>query len=178
MRYRILTLLIVLLPACSLFAKRLPQPCSLLTAEQLNTYLYTNERQTVKQLISKKNRCEFRSENGFVKIKIEYKPFKDVQTAFMALKKEHADNLATIKKGDKAENEYNVLGTVISAKPDDYYMMGDGSITEGPNVVCFRFLMDNNIVSLTCRGLMKTTVVSALANLYNIALKNAGKPLY
>lgn len=177
MRYLILLFAFMLAPSLSLLAHKTPSPCALLSAQQINSLLYANERQAVKQLISKKDRCEFRSDNGFVKIYIEYKKYKDVQTAFMALKKEHADNLATVKKGEKVENEYNVLGIVPEAKPDDYYMMGDGSITEGPNVISFRFLLDNYIVCFKTRGMMKTTVVSQLGKLYNTVLENAGRQL-
>ncbi|MBS1584952.1 MAG: hypothetical protein JSS82_05340 [Bacteroidetes bacterium] len=168
-----LFLFICLLTAPTLFSFKgdIHKACDILTADQVyNVIGYPVKEEAT----ADKKTCLYKTENGFIKIAVSYMAYKDPEAAFQALKKQHAENLAHVKKGEMVENTYNVLGTVPEAKPDDYYMMGDGSMAEGPNAVSFRFMVGKYVIMLNTRGIMKTILVPKLGAVYNTVLKNAG----
>jgi hypothetical protein len=174
MKYRTLFIALAIAAALPAIAKEIRKASAVITLAQLNNVLGYN----FKLESSSVNYCEYKSDNGFARVSVAYHAYKTPQEAFLALREGRAANLAMVKKGEKAENEYNVLGTVPEAKPDDYYLSGDGSITAGPNAVSFRFLINNAIITFNVRGIMKTLVVPRLGTIYNTVLKNTGKQLH
>jgi len=171
MRYLIFLLVFLFVPALPSFTKDIKSACSLVTAAQLSKITGYDLKV---QPDSKGKRCHYQSDNNFIKVWVEYIAYKDAETAFKALKKERADNVALIKKGQKVENAYNVLGAIPEGKPDDYYMTGDGNVSEGPNAVSYRFMFNRYVIVFTTRGVMKTLIVPKLGEVYNTILRNAG----
>lgn len=174
MRKLPLFICLLIAPVLLSFKGDIHKPCDIFTAEQV----YKVIGYEVKEIPSNdKMTCAYKSDNNFIKVMVSYTVYKDPEAAFQALKKQHADNLAIVKKGDKVENQYNVLGTVPEAKPDDYYMTGDGNIAEGPNAVSFRFMLGKYVITLNTRGIMKTLMVPKLGEVYKTVLKNSGARL-